>query len=101
MLLRDPADGKIIGGLWAEDDFAWVFVKYLVVPEACRGLGLGRRLMAKAESIAVKRGRIGVWLNTFDFQARGFYEALGYEPFGRLEGTSQENGQTFLRKRFR
>lgn len=98
VLLRDPESGDVIGGLWAEDDFAWVFVKYLFVPEDCRGLGLGARLMREVEEVARARGRVGVWLNTFDFQSRGFYEKIGYDVFGRLEGTTAENGQSFLRK---
>ena len=98
VLLRDPETGEVVGGLWAEDDFAWVFVKYLVVPEQLRGQGLGAQLMQRAEEEARERGRIGIWLNTFDFQSRGFYEKLGYEPFGRLDGTNAADGQTFLRK---
>ena len=30
-------------------------------------------------------GLAGAWLDTFSFQARGFYEKLGYEEFGRLD----------------
>lgn len=52
VLLRHPETKEIVGGLWAEDDFSWVFVKYLVVPEACRGHGIGTRLVAEAEHSA-------------------------------------------------
>lgn len=100
VFLRQAETREIVGGLWAEDDFAWVFVKYLVVPEGYRGHGIGTRLMAEAERMAQARGRVGIWLNTFDFQARGFYEKIGFEVFGRLEGTTPANGQTFLRKHF-
>lgn len=100
VLLRDPKTAEVVGGLWAEDDFAWVFIKYLVVPEQWRGIGLGARMLEQAEMIARARGRVGLWLNTFDFQSRGFYEKVGFSAFGRLEGTNEQDGQTFLCKRF-
>jgi GNAT superfamily N-acetyltransferase len=50
-----------------------------------RGRGVGRELMAQAEARAVERGCHAAWLDTFSFQARGFYEKLGYEEFGTLD----------------
>ena len=55
--------------------------------------------MSTAEKIALDRGCVGSWLTTFPFQARGFYERLGYETFGRLENSPGENIRIFLRKR--
>lgn len=98
VVLRDAHDRAVLGGLWAEDDFAWIFVKYLIVPEPLRGRGLGARLMQEVEAVARRRGRVGVWLNTFDFQSRAFYEKIGYQLFGRLEGADSQSGQSFLRK---
>lgn len=114
VLLRDPDSGAAIGGLIAEDSYGWAFIRYLVVPEHCRGQGLGSRLMAEAEAIAKARGHVGIWLDTYDFQARPFYEKLGYEVFGTLEDVPSSNGsgdnadkggpgargQFFLKKRF-
>ena len=31
------------------------------------------------------RGANNVWLDTFGFQAEGFYRKLGYRAFGRLD----------------
>lgn len=100
VLLRDAATREIAGGLWAMDDFGWAFITYLYVPPALRGQGTGEKLMKEAETIARERGMIGLWVNTFDFQAPGFYEKLGYSVFGRLEGGKDAAGQIFLRKRF-
>lgn len=100
VLLRDPQTDAVIGGLYGDESYGWAFIKYLVVPENLRGLGLGSRLMEEAEEIARRRGFVGVWLDTYDFQARPFYEKLGYTVFGELEGGSGAHGQFFLKKRF-
>ena len=99
VLLRDPHSGKTIGGLWGEDDLGWAFISLIYVPPVLRGQGFGERLMGMAEDVARSRGMIGVWLNTFDFQARGFYEKLGYSIFGALEREGNAAGQFFLKKR--
>ncbi|MCF3639096.1 GNAT family N-acetyltransferase [Rhizobium sp. TRM95111] len=100
VILRAGPDGRCIGGLWGVDDYGWAFVSYLLVPAEHRGDGLGRRLMAEAEAIAHARGMAGVWLNTFDFQAREFYEKLGYDVFAELPASGRARGQYFLRKVF-
>ena len=100
VILRSEPAGPCIGGLWAIDDYGWAFITYLFVPADLRQDGIGRRLVAEAETIARARGMAGVWLNTFDFQARGFYEKLGYDLFGELPAGKGARGQYFLRKVF-
>jgi GNAT superfamily N-acetyltransferase len=41
--------------------------------------------MAAAEEEGRRRGCTAVWLDTFEFQARPFYEKLGYSNFGTLD----------------
>lgn len=100
VLLKD-AEGAILGGLWGKTVYDWMFVEYLVVPEQMRGRDLGTRLMEEAEVIARGRGCAGSWLTTFSFQARRFYEGLGYELFGELPHSPRENVRLFLRKFYR
>ncbi|RYD26091.1 MAG: GNAT family N-acetyltransferase, partial [Verrucomicrobiaceae bacterium] len=50
------------------------------------GQGFGKKLLLAAEAIAVSRGCTGSWLGTFDFQARDFYQHLGYRVFAELPG---------------
>jgi ribosomal protein S18 acetylase RimI-like enzyme len=101
VLLRDSLTREVIGGLWAIDDFGWAFITYLYVPSELRGQRIGERLMTEAETIARERGMVGLWVNTFDFQAPQFYRKLGYSVFGELEAGDQAAGQIFLRKRLR
>ena len=94
-------DGKIVGGLWGRTVDDWLFVDYLFVPSSLRGRDLGMQLMSKAEAIAIERGCVGSWLTTFTFQARGFYEKLGYDVFGTLDNAPRDNTRMFLRKHLR
>nr|WP_200991884.1 GNAT family N-acetyltransferase [Rhizobium rhizogenes]QCL10550.1 acetyltransferase domain protein [Rhizobium rhizogenes]QCO89357.1 acetyltransferase domain protein [Rhizobium rhizogenes] len=97
ILLRDD-EGKIQGGLTAKCYYNWVFVDLLFVPEALRGQNLGTKLLAHAERWAKEQGCIGIWLDTFSFQAPGFYEKQGYSVFGKLENYPNQNERVFLRK---
>ena len=95
--LRD-SHNKIIGGLWGNTGFQWLFTQLLLVPESLRGRGLGADLMRRAEAEAVDRGCHGAWLDTFEFQARGFYERIGYECFGQLPDYPPGFSRFFMKK---
>jgi GNAT superfamily N-acetyltransferase len=92
------AEGNVTGGLYGKIGYDWLHVEFLVVPESARGQGMGRSLMQQAEAIALERGCIGVYLDTLAFQARGFYEKLGYTVFGTLEDFPKGGAHYFLRK---
>lgn len=89
---------QIVGGLWGYTGYEWLFTQLLVVPEPYRGTGLGRRIMTMAETEAISRGCIGAWLDTFEFQARGFYERIGYECFGELPNYPTGFSRYFMKK---
>ena len=97
ILLRDGED-RPVGGLWGRSSYDWLFVEYLAVPEALRGQQLGSALMKEAERIARARGCYGIWLDTFAFQARGFYGKLGFTVFGTLENHPRGSRRFFLSK---
>ncbi len=97
IFLRDD-EGEIRGGLWAKCYYHWLFVELLFVPEIMRGQQLGTKLLAKAEQWANEQSCVGIWLDTFSFQAPGFYEKQGYSVFGTLERYPGENQRVFLRK---
>ncbi len=77
--------GKIVGGLAGETFWGWMFVSLLWVSDACRGHGYGSAMMDAAEKEARSRGVRNVYLDTFSFQAPGFYTKLGYREFARLD----------------
>lgn len=89
--------GKLAAGLSGALSWGWLFVEGLWVDDDWRGQGVGRALMGHAEAHARERECHSAWLDTF--QARGFYEALGYVPFGELEDYPPGQSRYFLRKR--
>ncbi|HZF82408.1 MAG TPA: GNAT family N-acetyltransferase [Burkholderiaceae bacterium] len=79
------ADGALMGGLRGFVFLGWLTVELLFVEEAARGAGLGSRLLAQAEAQARERGATRARLDTFEWQARGFYLRHGYEEFARID----------------
>jgi GNAT superfamily N-acetyltransferase len=98
-LLRNTA-GEVIGGLWGNTSYGWLFVELLFVPEALRGRRIGTQLMQRAEAEARSRGCHSAWLDTFQFQARGFYERNGYSCFGELGEFPPGHARYFMKKKF-
>lgn len=82
--VRD-AKGALRGGFLMELYYETAFLKWAWVDERLRRKTLGRTLMAVAEEESRKRGARNLWLDTFSYQARPFYEKLGYKLFGTLE----------------
>lgn len=77
IVLRD-ANGIASGGISGNTIWDWLRVDVLWVPDALRGKGHGHRLLARAEQLARSRGCNFAMLDTFEFEARDFYEAHGY-----------------------
>ena len=98
--LRDPKTRRPVGGAVGHGSFDWVFVELLYVPKELQGQGHGTHLMHAIEAFARERGHIGIWLDTFSFQARPFYEKLGFTVFGTLEDHPIGGARYFMFKRF-
>ncbi|MEU6677846.1 GNAT family N-acetyltransferase [Streptomyces sp. NPDC046925] len=70
----------LVGGLAGHTWGRWLHVNHLWVSEAHQGAGLGRQLLAEAERIARDdRNCLNSRVETWDFQAPGFYRDQGYE----------------------
>ncbi|MFF3495689.1 GNAT family N-acetyltransferase [Streptomyces sp. NPDC002795] len=73
-------DGALVAGLDAYTWAFWLHVDMLWVAEPHRGAGLGSRLLAEAERIAHEEHECrAARVETWDFQAPGFYRLQGYE----------------------
>jgi len=81
-------EGKVVAGLVGCSGWRWMFVKFLWVDESLRGQGMGRQLLEAAEKESLKLKCESIYLDTFSFQAPGFYEKQGYSLFGTLDNGS-------------
>jgi GNAT superfamily N-acetyltransferase len=90
--------GAIVGGVSADTYFHWMFIALFWVDEKFRGRGFGSKMIQAAEKEARRRGVKNAYVDTFSFQAPGFYRKLGYREFGRLEGFPAGHHRSWLTK---
>ena len=90
--------GAIVGGLSADTYLGWMFIALFWVDEKFRGRGFGSKIVQAAEKEARKRGVKNVYVDTFSFQAPGFYKKLGYREFGRLDDFPADHHRSWLTK---
>ncbi len=98
IIVRDRT-GEVAGGLWGRTGYGFLFVELLAMGPA-RGIGLGRRVMQLAEAEAKRCSLLGIWLDTWTFQAPDFYPKLGFTECGRITGYPPGHNRIFYVKRF-
>ncbi|WP_125768454.1 GNAT family N-acetyltransferase [Lapidilactobacillus wuchangensis] len=79
------ADQQQIGGATGLVQYDWYFLELLQVDAAFQKQGVGRQLMQAVETFATDQHLTGIRLETWQFQARGFYEKLGYQVWGEIK----------------
>lgn len=100
LLVRDEHDA-ILGGLYGRVIFQWMYIELLCVPEQGRGQRIGSELMAMAENLAKEKNCLGIWLDTFDFQAPEFYKKLGFSQFGEIVDYPPGHSRHYFQKRLK
>ncbi len=93
--------GRFLGGLILQSYWRESYIELLWLSEKARGTGFGSKLVAEAERHARRRGSRLIHLNTFSFQAPGFYEKLGYRRFGGMSGSPKGKSRHFYVKHLR
>ena len=92
-------NGRIVAGcLAARTVWGTAEVSVLWVDEAYRKQGLGTQLLADVEKDFRENGCNIVLLDTFDWQARAFYEKQGYSVFGTLEDCPKGHCRYYMKK---
>jgi GNAT superfamily N-acetyltransferase len=89
---------QIIGGAHGWTAYGWLHIRALWLREDQRHKGWGSRLLQATEADAVKRRCRYSHLETFRFQALGFYQKNGYRVFGELDKMAGDHKWYFLRK---
>lgn len=81
----EDENGKKQAGIVAETVGKWMYIQMLWVDESLRGKDVGMQLITEAEEEAKARGCRYSLVDTFSFQARPFYERMGYNVQMALE----------------
>ncbi len=99
IFLRDEANavqGGLLGTVWS----GWFHVEFLWIADEHQRQGYGDQLLRAAEAEARAYGATHAYLETFSFQARGFYERYGYQVAGQLNDYPPGQTYYFLSKSF-
>ena len=91
--------GTLLAGAYGASIWDWVHIRFLWVHPDHRNSGLGTQVMQRVEQEAARRGCVGIHLDTYSFQALPFYQKLGFEVFGEVEGHPKGHTRHFLKKR--
>lgn len=91
-------NNKVVGGIIGDVFGGWVYIALLWVEESLRNKGYGTKLVNLIEEEARKLGCKYAHLDTYSFEARPFYEKLGYGVFGTLEDYPEGYCKYFLKK---
>ena len=93
-------NNQLIAGLDAcMTAFKIMYVSTVFVNEEYRRQGYGTILMKEMESRAKSMGANTIRLDTFDWQGKEFYEALGYQLVGNYSNNDDHYSEYFFLKR--
>ena len=98
VLSARDAKGRIVGGLTGDLYWNALYVELLWLEKGARKSGLGAGLMREAESRARRARKELIFLNTYSFQAPGFYRRLGFRSFGRIRNYPRGASRIFFVK---
>ena len=98
IFVRDD-ENNIIGGLRATCFWNALHVELVWVSKESRGSGIGTKLMKEAETFAIEHGYELSLLESASWQAKAFYEKMGYTLMAPLPDFPKGYATHFLTKR--
>jgi len=100
LVARDRA-GQFVGGLLGFTTMRNLILEQIWLHESYRGQGLGKRLLAEAEQVAIQNGCTACQTYALSFQSPGFFLKMGYEEFGVSDGFPAPVQEHYLIKRLK
>ena len=92
---------KLIGGAIGFVEFNWYFLDLLYIDEEYRNRNIGTNLIKEIEKFALEEHLTGVRMETWNFQAKGFYDKNGYSVFGEIKDCPPGTIDYHLKKEFK
>lgn len=97
-IARDE-EGNIIGGITGTYFWQNMHIDFLWVDTAARGQRIAEQLMQRMEEYAREKKCRLMIVDTFSFQAPGFYAKQGFLEFGVVEDHPAGHSQHYFEKR--
>lgn len=97
VLAKDDA-GTLQGGIRASCYWNTLHIELVWLDEAARGSGIGAKLMVEAEGFARAHNCEKALVETTSWQAKPFYEKLGYTLMATLPGRPKGHASHYLTK---
>ncbi|MXP46899.1 GNAT family N-acetyltransferase [Altererythrobacter luteolus] len=97
-VLAQDAAGNVAGGLRATCYWNTLHIELLWLSDTARGTGIGRELVEKAEEFAISQNCRKALVETTSWQARPFYEKLGYTHMATLHDRPKGHASHYLSK---
>ena len=89
---------NIVAGILSKIYLKSNFVEVFWIDESIRRMGLGSKLLSEIERISKDKGCSFIHLDTFSFQALGFYKKHGYSVFAAIEDYPDDIKRYYLKK---
>ena len=101
LVLLATAHSRVVGGIFAETQLAWLRISIMAVSPEWRSRGIGTTLLAEAERQAIARGCKYAYADTMEYQAPRFYLAHGFAVVGEIPDWDSHGHRKFhLSKQF-
>lgn len=95
--IRDE-NQAVLGGLHGYIYYGCLYIDQLYLAPSIREQGYGSHLIQKAEELARSKNCNFITVTTMDWEARKFYEKLGYTVFYLITGYHKGSSMYCLRK---
>lgn len=92
---------NIVGGIRAICFWNTLHIELLWLSESCRGKGVGKELIESAENFAKENGCEKVFVETTSWQAKPFYEKIGYKLIATLNDRPKGHASHYLTKKLK
>ncbi|UNY99953.1 GNAT family N-acetyltransferase [Zhouia spongiae] len=97
VFVRNKLD-QVIGGVRATCFWNTLHIELLWLSEDCRGKGVGKDLMNATESFAKEKGCEKAFVETTSWQAKPFYEKVGYVHIATINDRPKGYASHYLTK---
>ncbi|MGE4574413.1 GNAT family N-acetyltransferase [Parachlamydia sp.] len=98
MVYARDANAEVIGGLSGDILGSSACIDYMWVDEKYRCQGIGTRLLKELEAYAKAKNCTHVQLFTYDFQAKKFYQKLGFQCVSSISNWVENYELNFFKK---